>query len=122
MSTIYGVDKVALAKIRQGEHGMLSLEKRNQRYVPQDINKITAVNTEKINDDITLKIKDAKPIKSKDDKLVKALQNNGTKIENMIETTIPNSEMITNITNNLLSEDVCIQNRDNETTCYQFGK
>ncbi|KOB76072.1 Oxidase/peroxidase [Operophtera brumata] len=118
LSTIYGVDKAALAKIRKGEYGMLILEKRNQRYVPQYINNVTTVNTVKIKSDITLKEKDGEPMKSVDDKLKIAMKDNATETENMTEATIPNSE---NIYDSLKSEDVCIQNRENETNCYRFG-
>ncbi|XP_075976144.1 salivary peroxidase/catechol oxidase-like [Anticarsia gemmatalis] len=37
LSTIYGVDNDALRKVRKFEHGLLILEKRQNRYVPQNI-------------------------------------------------------------------------------------
>lgn len=37
LSTIYGVDEKALQKVRLYEHGLLNLERRGERYVPQNI-------------------------------------------------------------------------------------
>lgn len=119
LSTIYGVNDDALAKIRKGERGMLILEKRNQRYVPQDINhvRLNPRKTEKVENNSTEQVIDKKSMKTEENNL----KENVTETENNIERTIRSSEDFGNTTGGLKSEDVCIQNKDNDTTCYQFG-
>lgn len=123
LSTIYGVNEEALAKIKKGEHGILILEKRKQRYLPQNISNVrttpgkTDDNVMKADDENSIKTKEGKELTTKSGKLIKALKTNVT--DNV---TVTNYEMVTNITNNLKSENVCIQNSDDENTCYQFGK
>lgn len=131
LSTIYGVNDDALSKIRKGEHGMLILEKRQQRYVPQTINNIrlNRTNTKKVKNDTAKKVDDGMPVKTKEgklmetkeDKLKETITETVPEAENLIELINPNTEIIANITEGLGSKDVCLQNRDNETTCYQFG-
>lgn len=113
----------ALSKVRKGENGLLVLEKRNNRYVPRDINNVTTVWSKKENSSKKADVDDKSPItkdgivKTNDDK--KVTNENATETENLIEMAYPKSD---NIIQSLKSEDVCIQNKGSEPTCYQFGE
>ncbi|KAI5646889.1 peroxidase domain-containing protein [Phthorimaea operculella] len=94
LSTIYGVDEKALDSVRVYEHGLLKLERKGERYLPLDI---------------------SAPI------INSTLSNNATLNGTKAKKTPDEASMLTMEIQTLKSNDICFQNKGNNTTCYKFG-
>lgn len=141
LSTIYGVDEEALREVRKYEHGLLILEKRQNRYVPKNLTfnelDITAnkfldmknnIKIDTANDTIkniapTMVSNLTQTINTNKDALNMTAENLSDMVANLTANPVVNtsSDIIFNLEANS-AENNCFQNNDTETICYQFGK
>lgn len=95
LSTIYGVDNLALSKVRKFKHGLLILEKRENRYVPANI----TANSTYLSSEMVEEMKTKIITNIKDDmtmKLTMNMINNNYTVANMT------SELMTNLSSEMI--------------------